>query len=219
MPPKSKIVPRPTRAESVAAPDPAPQYVSEADFDDTIARNRAIPLLDPGAVASPPLAFRATDPTTRRRRLRKLSGDLRAEALEALREAGQNDLRGDLGKYAPERDRAHVVEERIRSSGRLVAKVQALLGYAREADQIALSDALVYLEAENKEYLHAVDNEPGLASKYVALESLFAARGGAIAEGMARSKEEAAAVAQAEEVGKKQAESAPALAEKETVTK
>ena len=177
--------------------DPAPQspsvLVSEADFDDTIARNRALPSPDAAKVPVPPSAYRPTDPEVRKRRLRRLSAELRSEAGDALREATKRDLKADLGKHAPDPTRAPALLERMTASGQFVAAVQSLLAYAREIDQIAMSDVLIFLEAENKELVHALDHEPALAARYTALQQLFTARAGAIAEGMARAKDGAVA--------------------------
>jgi hypothetical protein len=180
----------PSKIKNLTPPSP---LVSEADFDDTIARNRALALLDPATVPTPPTAYRPTDPDVRNRRLRRLSSELRAEAGEALREAAKRDLAADLGKYAPDPARAPALLERMTTTGQFVTAVQTLLAYARELDQIAMSDVLVFLEAENKQLVHSLQHEPALAPRYTALQQLFASRAGAIAEGMARAKDEAAA--------------------------
>lgn len=165
-----------------------PVYTPEADFNDTIAHNRALDILKPAAVPRPPQGYRPTDADVRGRRLRRLSADLRSEAITALHEAAGRDLKGELGRFAPEPSRAKAVAERLLSTGDLVARAQELLDYAKEVDQIAMSDALVLLEAENKQLENALDHEPALAGNYRALTALFAARSVAIAEGIARAK-------------------------------
>jgi hypothetical protein len=55
-------------------------------------------------------------------------------------------------------------------------------------DEILLSDALVVLEAEHKQFKNAVDHDASLAIHYRELSQLFEMRSGAIAEGMARRK-------------------------------
>jgi hypothetical protein len=66
----------------------------------------------------------------------------------------------------------------------------------KEVDQIAMSDALVFLEAGRKQYLNAVEYDAGLAAHYRAAVKLFEMCSGAIAEGIARAKTaEAAEVA------------------------
>src|SRR6266511_605883 len=74
---------------------------SEANFDAALASNRVLSPLDPTLVPAPPKNYRPTDPEVRRRRLRHLSGELRADVLDALYESGSRDLRGELGKQAP----------------------------------------------------------------------------------------------------------------------
>jgi hypothetical protein len=161
---------------------------SEADFNDTIARNRGLPLVDPATVPRAPAGFRSTDPVERMRRIRWLSSDLRAEAEAALSEGGKRDLRAELGQFAPDPQRATMLADRVSRTGDMVALVEALLAYAKEVDQIAMSDALMFLEAERKQYLNAVEHNEGLATSYRALVSLFEMRSGAIAEGIARAK-------------------------------
>ncbi len=139
------------KSKHPAQADILPTFAPEADFDDTIAQNRALPILDPASLPRPPVGFRPTDPDVRNRRLRKLSTELRAEAIDALTEAGGRNMQADLGKYAPDPKRAQVLAERLQVTGKLVAVAQGLLSYAREVDQIALSDALLLLEAENKQ--------------------------------------------------------------------
>ncbi|WP_437593306.1 hypothetical protein [Sorangium sp. So ce1000] len=188
----TKTTPSPVTPAS-AEPTPGGGYAPEADFDDTIAKNRALPILDPASLPRPPAGFRPTDPETRNRRLRKVSSDLRAEVLDALREAAGLDLAGDLGKYAPDPHRAPALAERIERVGRLSAAVQALALYTREMEQIALSDALVFLEAENKQLVNALDHAPELAERYTALRTLFETRAASIVEGRARAAKGAAA--------------------------
>jgi len=162
--------------------------VPEADFNDTIAHNRGLELMKPSAIPGVPAGYRPTDPEVRGRRLRRLAGDLRAEAMEALDEAKGRDLAADLGKFAPDPQRAEGIAARLGTTGDLVARAQALLDYAKEVDQIAMSDGLVFLETENKQLGNALDHDPALATHYRKLMKLFAARSGAIAEGIARAK-------------------------------
>ena len=63
---------------------------------------------------------------------------------------------------------------------------QVLTTYARELDQIALSDAMTLLNAENKQLTYALEHEPALAESYTAVMTLFSAQAGAIAERIAR---------------------------------
>jgi hypothetical protein len=119
--------------------------------------------------------------------------------MDALREAANRDLRDELGRFAPEPQRAAALVERLSTTGEAVARAEALLAYAREIDQIALSDAFLLLELENKQYANAVEHDPSLLAHYRALVKLFEARSVAIASGIARAKSaDAAAPAQAQ---------------------
>lgn len=166
----------------------SPADSPEPDLNDTIAYNRGLTLLEPSTVPHPPQGYRSTESDERPRRLRRLSAELRSEAMDALREAAGRDLQADLGRFAPEPKRAEAIVERLGKTGELVARAQALLDYARENDQIAMSDALLFLEAEHKQYDNAVEHEASLSASYRALVKLFAMRSGAIAEGMARAR-------------------------------
>jgi hypothetical protein len=164
-------------------------FVAEADFDDTIARNRALPLLDPATVPRPPADYRPTDPEMANRRIRRLAAEHRSEACDALREAMDRDLREDLGKHAPDPKRAPALLERLIRSEQLVIDTQRLVAYAREMDRLALSDAYLFLNAEKDLLEGLLKHEPELESRYPKLQKLFAARSGAIVEGMIRAKE------------------------------
>jgi hypothetical protein len=169
--------------------------VPEADFDDTIAKNRVLPILEPASLPRPPIGFRPTDPETRNRRLRRVSSDLRAEVVNALHEAKDLDLQADLGKYAPDPKRAPLLAERLERASRLATAVQGIAAYAREMEQIALSDAMLFLEAENKLLDGVLEHAPELAERYSALRTVFETRAASIVEGRARAAKETAAAA------------------------
>jgi hypothetical protein len=160
----------------------------KAAFNDTIARNRGLDLLDLAAVPHLPAGYKPTDPVERMRRVRWLSSDLRTEAALALSAAGKRDLKAELGRFAPEPAEATALAARVEHTGEMVARLETLLAYAKEVDQIAMSDALVFLEAEQKQYVNAVAEEQALVEHYRALVRLFEMRSGAIAEGIARAK-------------------------------
>jgi hypothetical protein len=162
--------------------------VPEADLSDTIAHNRGLPILDPTTIPHRPEGYRATPPDVRRARLRRFSADLRAESMTALRQAAKRDIQGELGRFAPEPRLAAALVERLTASDEALARAEALFGYAREIDQIALSDAFSFLERLNKQYTNAVEHDASLAHDYHALATLFAARSEAIVAGMARAK-------------------------------
>jgi hypothetical protein len=191
MAPRKRI--KTTATTTAPANPPDGGYAPEADFDDTIAKNRVLPVLSAASIPSPPNGYRPTNPDTRGRRLRPLAADLVSEAGDALRAIEGRDLKADLGKYAPDGSRAPALLARMKQTSDLVTSVQSLLTYAKELDQIARSDALRFLESVNKSLGDAVDHDPTLATKYMAVQKLFTARSEAIAEGMVRSKEQVAA--------------------------
>lgn len=181
-----------TKSTSKTQPGGEPAATPEADFNDTIAANRALPLLNPDSVPTPPKKYKATDSNIRARRLRRFAADHRAEAADALREVGTRDVEADLGKHAPDKARAANLLERMTQSGTLVDRATRLFAYAREMDQIALSDAFLYLEKMNKLLGSALEEEPHLEADYTALKKLFDARSEAIAEGMRAGTSESA---------------------------
>lgn len=144
---KVAVAPSTTANETIGATE----YAPEADFDDTIAKNRGLPVLNDGGIPGAPQGYRPTDPDIRKRRLRRMADDLRAEAAMALLEAAARGaaLQTELGKHAPAAARAQALAERIDPTGKVVGAVRPLLSYASELDEIALSDVVIFLEAEN----------------------------------------------------------------------
>lgn len=184
---------------SSANPNVTSSPSSEADFNDTIAKNRALLLLDPDLVPAPPRGFVATNVSIRSRRLRRLSDELRAEAEDALTEASTLDLSTLLGKRAPDPARAVALAERMTQSANLVARAERLVRYASEADEIVVNDAIVYLEAIRGEYEHEAKHDPNVVQHFSALRRLFESRSAAISKGMARAAERAASEEEATE--------------------
>jgi hypothetical protein len=191
-----------TVEDATAEAPPAGGYAPEADFDDNIAHNRVLPVPDPETVPKPDKGYRPTDPATRSRRLRRIAGEHRAEGILALTQIAKRDTKTDLGTHAPDGKRAKALLDRMNRTGDLVTAALTLLAYAKEQDQIALSDALVYMEAVNKELNHTLEHVPTMAANYGALMSFFAGRSDAIIEGMTRAKDEAQAAAKAADAAK-----------------
>lgn len=181
-----------SKGSQEAAPAP------EADFNDTIASNRALALLDPEKVPDPPKKYKSTDPNIRARRLRRIAADHRSEAAEALRQVAKRDVQADLGKNAPDGARANGLLERMTQSGLLLDAANRLIAYAKEMDQIALSDAFLFLEKTNKYLATALEDEPHLEKHYSAVKKLFDARSEAIVEGMRAGSAEPATSASGE---------------------
>jgi hypothetical protein len=180
------------KTTTAAAPIPVPTATPPAEVgpDDTIAYNRACSPILAISIPEVPAGYRATVIDQRRRLLRLLALDLRAEAILALEELTSNagTLQQDLGELAPDPAPAKVLFTRVQEIGKSIAAQEALLQFHREIEDIAMSDTVVLLEAAYKEYQHRVDRVPQLAQRYSALERFFGFRSSAIAEGMARAK-------------------------------
>jgi len=182
----------PKKTSKLITTEIKPSLISEADFNDTIARNRAMSMIDPNRIPPTPEGFVATDSTIRVRRLRRLSDEHRSEAHDALVEASKLDLTAVLGKRAPDSARALTLAERMSQSGMVAARAERLARYANEMDEIALNDALVFLEALFSEYEHEAKHDPNVAQHFPAMIRLFESRSAAIAKGIARSVAERA---------------------------
>jgi len=181
-------------SDSTSTPNPSSNPVSEADFNDTIAINRGLPLVAAALVPTPPSGFVPTDAATRARRLRRLSDEHRSEARDALVEASRLDLAGLLGKRAPDSARALVLADRMTKSEMLAARAEQLTRYSDEVDEIAMNDALTFLESIRNEYEHEAGHDPSIAMHFPALRRLFDSRSAAISKGIARSAAERATV-------------------------
>jgi hypothetical protein len=181
-----------TKTTKPVAPIPVPAAIPPAEVgpEDTIAYNRACSPILATSIPEVPAGYRATIIDQRRRMLRLLALELRAEAILALEELTFNasTLKQDLGELAPDPAPAKVLFSRVQEIGKSIAAQEALLQFHREIEDIAMSDAVVLLEAAYKEYQHRVDRVPQLAQRYSALERFFTFRSAAIAEGIARAK-------------------------------
>ena len=129
---------KPNKIQNVPAATPAQIPVAEADFDDTIAQNRTIPIIDPASVPRSPPGFRLTGQDKRNQRLRKVAGELRAETVDALQEAGARDLKADLGKYAPSQTQLQrpIQRERKTAEARSASSPSTFRGRARDPQDL-----------------------------------------------------------------------------------
>ena len=184
---------------------------AQAAINDQMAINRALPVTPLEDIPQRPRAFVPTDIEVRRRVLRKMADELRAEGKEAMAEAVErgDDLQGDLGPRAPAAAAVAEVLDRIRSSESAILRVGGLLEYLLEIEDIALSDGMLLLEKLNKAYKYNVELDPNLAEIYPALVKFFAARSRMVSEGMALSRKIAEAEAALTEASSPEAEAEP----------
>ncbi len=163
---------------------------AEASIDDQLAIHRGLPPTEASDIPEPPDDFKPTEVLVRNRRLRRVADKSRPQLLLALNEASARgaDLAKDLGQYTPPAENAAQLARRISSLSAGVSAASRLLNYLEELDEIALSDAVLYLESLNKEYEHAVSHKPSLATNYEQLGRFFSSRGEAISEGLAQAR-------------------------------
>lgn len=178
------------KTNTTVSPSPAASPPAEVGPEDTIAYNRACSPIPAAAIPVVSAGYRPTEHDSRRRVLRLLASDLKAEAILALKEISKNGatLRQDLGEFAPDPASTDALLTRVEEIDSSIAAQEALLHFHHEIEDIALSDTVVLLEAAYKEYQHRADRVPQLAQRYAALDRFFRARSAAISEGMARSK-------------------------------
>lgn len=169
---------------------PAEGQPTIADFNDTIARNRALPMIRAAEIPAPPAAYKETDGEMRNQRLRRIAEEHSAEGVDALEAMSKIDLKKVLGERAPDPALAGVLANRLIEGQKALGRIARLYAFAKEMDEINRSDALVYLEDVNKRYAVAVDDDPGIAEDFAAMVKLFEARSTAIVEGIARYKAE-----------------------------
>jgi hypothetical protein len=168
----------------VGAPTPI------AADNDTIARNRACPVVAPSAIPAPPAGYRPSPGEVRKNDLRRIDGGLESELIEALDTCGARgpQLTEDLGRHAPVAGKAQELAARLKTVRRTKAAVAHLLGYLNEVEDIALSDSVVLLEAVERLCNAALPHDPGLALIYAPVLELFEARAAKISEGRAQAK-------------------------------
>ncbi len=171
--------------------------ISTPDFDDTIDRTRKAPAIDASLLPKCSVGWRPTSPDERGRRLRHLSEDNRAEAIEAGEEivALAEHYESDFGTLGPAPSKIAWVMGELQRTLDAAHRIEQLRAFHAERAEILTHDLFVALTEVNREYVHRVDRVPALAERYRKLPALFAAISRDIAEGIAaaNAKREAAA--------------------------
>ena len=159
---------------------------------DTLAHNRHLAAPAAELIPKVPDGYIPTPVDEGKRRLRRLSDSLRAEALDALSELDENRDRigTDLGDLAPDPAAAGQLLPRLRTVRETLGATEALLAFLHELEDIAHSDAVELLEAAHQELSHRLPKLPQLATVYPRLLALIQQRNDAVAEGIARAKRE-----------------------------
>lgn len=184
-----------------------PSGVVPADPDDTIAHNRTLAIEVSSAVTKPPAGYRATKYEVRRRRLRQVHEGLRAEFKEALAElaAAGPALKKDLGDLAPDIAPIGPLLARLGGIEDVLAELRATVRAYEELEDIALGDGQGILQKAHRYHQARADDVPGLAARYPKLRAYAAAKGSAIAAGIAASRAEEARVEEARAEGAREA--------------
>ncbi len=163
---------------------------AQAGIKDNIARTRALPVVPVSGIPPVPDGYRPADLVDKKRSLRLMPAELRAEAIAALAEIDANaaNVAADLGELAPDPAQAKDLLDRVQSTESTLGALNALVQYHSEIEGIALSDAIQILEETYAEYQHRVARKPQLAVRYPSLAKFFQFRSDAIAAGIARAK-------------------------------
>ena len=174
-----------------SAPITAASPAGQPSLLDTLAKNRVVPLIAPASVPTVPAGFTPTPADERKRRLRRLATDQRAELLAALHEiTGRGaQYRAELGDLAPEPTQAAPLATRLAQVREVIVNTEALLTYLNEVEEIAQSDGVELAEAVHTELQHRLPHKPALATVYANVLTLFQQRSAAISEGIARAKQ------------------------------
>ncbi|HRI53421.1 MAG TPA: hypothetical protein PLW65_24915 [Pseudomonadota bacterium] len=172
-------------------PAPSPKAVTVPPSD-TLAHNRHLAAPAAALIPKVPEGFIPTPPDESKRRLRRLSDSLRAEALAALGELTQNRDRidADLGDLAPDPAVAAQLLPRLQTVRETIGATEALLTFLHELEDIAHSDAVELLESAHQELSHRLRKLPQLATVYPQLLAFIQQRNDAVAEGIARARRE-----------------------------
>lgn len=176
------------REDTATNPSPDPTVLGTPD---AVAITRALPLVEPGTVPTPPQGFRLSDAEIKRALL-KLPEQLRAEALSTLAEAADKgaQLQLDLGRYAPTAEQAEAILQRARVARAGQNRAQALLTYYQELEDINNHDAMTFIVNLRREFLHTAERAPEMEAQYPELAALIAQRREIVAEGRARARNE-----------------------------
>ena len=157
------------------------------DFDDTIDSTRKAPAVAVVALPTCPEGWRSTPHEERRRRLRRLSSDVRAEAMLAGQEVVSHTARYDVdfGGLGPDPAKIAWVMSELQRTLDAAHRIERLQAFHAERAEILTHDLYVALSEVNREFEHRVDRVPALADRYRKLPALFAAIRQSIADGIA----------------------------------
>jgi hypothetical protein len=157
------------------------------DFADSIDLTRKAPAVAVTALPSCPTTWQPTAADERLRRLRHLSEDHRAEALDAGEEvvARVATYAADFGVLVPDPAKVAWVLTELHRTLDAAHQIEQLRAFHAERAEILTHDLYSTLAEVHREYEHRVDRVPSLAERYRKLPALFAAIRKDISDGMA----------------------------------
>lgn len=168
---------------------PVPVSITTAPHD-SLMENRRLPVAPAASIPKVPAGFSPTPNDERARRLTRPAEALRAEIVAALGEVigRKATYRSELGDVPPEPTLAETLHPRLLALHDSREAAEALVGYLRELEEIAYSDAADFLQAVDDEVRHRSHKNSELTTAYARVLLLTQARGQAVAEGIARSR-------------------------------
>lgn len=156
---------------------------------DPLAVNRTLPVVAKSAVPSVPKGFQTLKDGVSRT-LRRFPDTDRAEGVNALKQLAEQ-LRHDptvLGDLAPKPALAEALAQRIDAAHDTITALEALLAYHRAIQDIAEHDAWALLTDAEEEIERRVRKGVVASSDFEKVSNFVAAKGAAIAEGIARAR-------------------------------
>lgn len=181
------------KSKTLVSPVTAPVFV------DSIERTRKAPAVAVSALPTCPVGWQPTSPEERSRRLRHLSADNTAEALDAGEEIVARGAHyvTDFGELGPDPAKIAWVLDQLQGTLDTLHQIEQLRAFHAERAEILTHDLYTLLAEVNREYEHRIDRVPALAERYRKLPALFAAIRKDISEGMAAATARREAVAAA----------------------
>jgi hypothetical protein len=189
----------------------------QASRNDAIAYNRTLPI--PPAEGVPRVAPGYRQATIReRQRLRRISDEQMADEVHALRQyaARAGQVPEELGTLVASPAEAARLADRIEAAQATRTALLAALDYTNELLAIAKSDGLILIEEAHDEITHRARKQPQLLVSYDSTVRIIAARGEAIAEGLARRRSEQSRMDRALRKQQKAAKTSKAAKEEES---
>lgn len=154
--------------------------------------NRLLPVVPLASIPKVPAGFVPTPNDDRMRRLTRPAEALRAEIIAALGEVigRKSTYRSELGDVPPDPALAATLHPRLLALHDSREAAEALVGYLRELEELAYSDAADFLQAVDDEVTHRARKNSELTSAYARVLLVSQARSQAVSEGIARSRRE-----------------------------